>query len=165
MLRSVEITALITGCSSTGENSHNLGWNRTIELGLDCFACERVGRTVELEWGAERAVCTSSKGPHHSAARVAAFDTTITEDTLSLRAIVEYWWAPFHDAEDDKPGLPLTSSPWVRLHLEYLCREPSLRLGDHSIQSNLIRPARVRCWHCEAVIGLNSTAPTIRLLV
>jgi hypothetical protein len=163
MLRSVEITALLTGCSSSGEDFHNLSWDGKIELSLDCFACERVDRTVELDWGAERAVCTSSEGPHYSAARVAAFDRTVTEDTLSLRAIVEYWSAPFHDAEDDKPGLPLTSSPWVRLHLKYLCREPLL-LGDHSIQSNLVRPARVRCAHCAAVIGVNSTAPTLRLL-
>jgi hypothetical protein len=163
MLRSVEITSELTGAGGDGRPFHNLGWGSMLELRLDCFVCERVGRTVELEYGQERAVCTSSSGKHFIPARITAFDKTATQDVLSLRAIVEYWWAPFHDAKDDKPGMPLTANPWVRLHLAYLCPEP-LQPGDTSLQTNLVRPAYRNCDHCGTPLGVDSAAPTLKML-
>ena len=165
MLRSAEVTAVLTGLVP-GEGFHNLHWQGSLAMSLDCFVCERVGRTTSFELGAERAVCSSSThdGTHYTAARIAAFDHTTGQDTLSLRAIVDFWWAPFHDAKDNNlRATPLTRSPWVRLHLGYYCPH-STESGEFSIQSNVVRPSTENCRNCEVTLATSSEAPTIRLL-
>jgi len=161
MLQRIEIGAVLSGEARL----HNLHWERSVELSLDCFVCERQGRTMLLEWGAERAVCTADKqhGRHYAAARIAAFDSTIEDQRLSLRAVVDYWWAPFHDAKRDVRGLPLTESPWVRLKFGYFCAQTE-DSGNGSTQSNLVRPARTSCRHCGEAAATSTEAPTIRLL-
>ncbi|MFF5177340.1 hypothetical protein ACFY2Q_04855 [Micromonospora sp. NPDC000316] len=162
MLRSLEVSAVLT----LGESPfHNLHWKSGIELSLDCFICQRAGRTTELEHGAEQGTCSgdSRKGRHPAAARIAAFDSTDERKRTILRAVVDYWWAPFQDAKQDQPSLASTHVPWVRLHLAYLCPEP-VQPGTLSTQSNLIRPVTYTCEHCAAPIAHSHDAPRIQLL-
>jgi len=57
----------------------------------------------------------------------------------------------------------LTRGPWIRLPLGYTCREPAVG-GETSIQSNLVRPAAVRCAHCCVQIAVSEEAPSLRLV-
>ncbi|WP_232667872.1 hypothetical protein [Pseudonocardia sp. TRM90224] len=160
MLRSVEITAhLVKG------PGHLLFWKQTIELALDCFVCERTRRTTLLEGGAERAVCTSDEqhGQHYTAAQISAFDPTETDQSTSLRTVVDFWWAPFHDAERGGRASPLSRPSWVRLKIGYFCslNEES---GEDTLQSNLVRPAETPCRHCGERVATGTGAPSVRLL-
>lgn len=149
MLRSVEITAELT-CPIRGESFHNLHWQRKLELSLDCFICGRTGRTTSFLYGQEHAVCSSDRErPEHPiAARVAGFDVTDERERMMLRATVDYWWAPFHDAKRDQPATALTGAPWVRLHAGYYCPK-SQQSGTFSIQTNMVRPVPSTCAHCD----------------
>jgi hypothetical protein len=53
MLRTAEITAGLTGAIA-GDNFHSLHWSSRLEFCVDCFVCERTGRTQVYERGAER---------------------------------------------------------------------------------------------------------------
>jgi hypothetical protein len=163
VLRTVEITAELELPLPRPE-FHNLHWQTKLDLSLDCFICERTGRTTHFECGEERAACTGNDGAGHpAAARIAGFDVTSGQDRLTARSVVDYWWAPFHDTRRDRPASALTSGPWVRLHLGYDCplsREP----GSFSTQSNMVRPVGVVCTHCAAPLATDARAPGIRLL-
>lgn len=168
MLRSLEITADLVDldCQRT---AHALGWRGKVELGLDCFICERSGRTTVLEWGAERARCMADEeqGGHFTAARISAFDRTTEAGRIALRASVDFWWAPFRDARHGiaAAGLPLlTGHPWARLYLGYVCPVPS-EPGVTSVQSDLVRPATLTCTYCGAGMAISQEAPRIRLVV
>ncbi len=165
MLRSVEISATLRGTNGEG-GFHNLHWQRKIELTLDRFICERTDRTTQLEWGAERAVCSgdSKRAPHFAAARITAFDYTSEAEQLALRARVDYWWAPFQDAKRDRPAMPISRSPWTRLYIGYYCGENS-QAGESCLQTNVVRPDKTCCKHCDAVVAVSAESPTIRLLV
>ncbi|NUT43986.1 MAG: hypothetical protein HOV86_28720 [Thermoactinospora sp.] len=160
MLRSLEIQATLS-TPSAPDHLPLLSWSPTIELSLDCFVCVRVGRTTRLERGSEQAICSSDRdhGPHFAPARIAEFDPA----QASVRAVVEFWWAPFHDAKRDTPATPLSEAPWVRLHLAYQCPLHEAP-GTASTQTNLVRPTALRCEHCAAVIATSHEAPAIRLL-
>ncbi|MFG3253737.1 hypothetical protein [Streptomyces sp. NPDC048172] len=164
MLRTVEITAELTGVPQ-GEDFHNLHWEKTIELSLDCFVCERTDRTTVLRLGEERATCSAGReAPRHPApARIAAFDVTTGQDRLALRAVVDHWWAPFHDAKRDRPASALTRAPWVRLHVGSYCSGVR-QSGSFSIQSNMVRPVRETCGDCGLRLAVSDQAPGIRLL-
>ncbi|NUW46777.1 hypothetical protein [Nonomuraea rhodomycinica] len=161
MVRSLEITAVLSGI----EHAHRAGlfWDPTIELSLDCFICERLGRTTVLKYGAERAVCMSGRNEQHiTAARIAAYDVTVQDDRLALRSVVDFWWAPFRDAERGGQATPL--SRWARL--SYGCRCPHKEESSAgSVQSNLPRPQRLYCRKCGTEIAVDAEAPAIRLLV
>ena len=162
MLRSVEVTAvLILG----DVPAHNLHWTGEVELSLDCFICRRTGRTTDLRLGAEHGSCSGDgrTARHPTAVRIAAFDHTAEQDRITLRAVVDHWWAPFLDTKQNQPGLDLTQIPWVRLHLGYLCPEP-VRPGSLSTQTNLGRPQTLTCEHCAAPVARSHVAPRIRLL-
>jgi len=137
----------------------------TVELSLDCFISQRAGRTAILKNSDEQALCTSDEehGSHPTSARIAAFDTTTEEARLILRTIVDYWWAPFRDAKRDTQASAITESPWVRLHFGSYCPARS-EAGEHSTQTNLIRPCITYCRHCDAAIATSNQAPTIRSL-
>ncbi|GAA2327133.1 hypothetical protein [Streptomyces cuspidosporus] len=161
MLRSLEISAVLSGVEQA--HRERLFWERTIELSLDCFVCERVGRTTVLKWGAERAVCMSGRDGHHfTAAGIAAFDVTSQDDRLTLKSAVDFWWAPFQDAKRGGQATPLSS--WVRLH--YGCYCPHQETSSKgSIQTNVRRPSPVYCAECKTEIAVDVEAPSIRLLV
>jgi hypothetical protein len=162
MLRSVEVTAVVHLVEAP---FHNVHWRDDFEFKLDCFICRRTDRTTGLKHGAEQGMCSGdSKIPEHPAAvRVAAFDHTSERERKSLRTVVDYWWAPFQDAKRDRPAQALTRTPWVRLHLGYLCPEAP-RPGTFSTQTNLVRPQTISCEHCTAPIARSDEAPRIRLL-
>lgn len=161
MLRSLEITAVLSDVEKA--HRHGLFWEETIELSLDCFICERRGRTTWLKGGGERAVCRSGRDKDHpTAARIAAFDVTIQEDLIALRAVVNFWWASFQDAKRGDEAMPL--SRWVRLHYGCYCPHKETS-GKGSIQTNLVRPGSVYCGECETQIAVDAEAPSIRLLV
>ncbi|MFI7552177.1 hypothetical protein ACIBQ2_20780 [Micromonospora sediminimaris] len=165
MLQSIEITATLAVPESP---FHNLHWSSGLELSIDCFICERTGRTTRFELGAERAICSgdSRTGRHYTAARISVFDIDIGADQISLRAVVDYWWAPFHDAKRDVAATALTResrSPWVRLHLGYHCPEHNAS-GAFSDQTNLVRPCPVPCEHCAVSIADRREVPRVRLL-
>jgi hypothetical protein len=160
MLRSLDISAVLSGV----EEAHRaqLYFERTMELSLDCFVCERVGRTMELTWGAERAVCRSGRDEHHfAAARIAAFDVTLQDDRLALRSVVDFWWAPFQDA---KRGEQARSVSWVRLHYGCYCPHQK-KSGKSFTQTNVVRPRPVYCEECKTKIAVDAEVPSIRLLV
>jgi hypothetical protein len=163
VLRSVRITAAL---SATADRDHlaRFCWERRIELSLDCFVCERTGRTTHLTWGAERAVCSADKehGPHFTAARIAAFDVTISDDGVALSAAVDFWWAPFSDTKRDTKAVAPTEVPWVRLHYSQSCPHRNSP-GEGTIQTNLVRPCRLRCQACEQEFAVSAEAPSIRL--
>jgi hypothetical protein len=165
VLRTAEITAELTG-ELGGGDFHNLHWRSKLEFSVDCFICERTGRTTVYERSAERALCSGSRTGfqrHYTAGRIAAYDTTSGRDRLALRALVDFWWSPFEDARDGRRGQAPTSHPWVRLHIGYCCpktKEP----GKHNIQTNLVRPCELRCAHCEALLATDTAAPAVRLL-
>lgn len=162
VLQSVEIRAVLSVPESP---FHNLHWSGRLELSVDCFVCQRTGRTTLFEVGAEQAVCsgTRSTGTHHAAGRISAFDRTDERDRISLRAVVDYWWAPFHDAKRDVAATPLTRRAWVRHHLGYSCPEHRMS-GEFSDQTNMVRPSPVSCEHCSTVIAERRQAPWVRLL-
>ncbi|MFG3559026.1 hypothetical protein ACGGAQ_32095 [Micromonospora sp. NPDC047557] len=162
MLRSVEVRTVLVVPDSP---FHNLHWRSKLDFSLDCFVCERIGRTTRFELGAERAVCSGTReaGKHYAAARVAAFDHTDARDRTTLRAVVDYWWAPFHDAKRDQPAHALTRAPWVRHYLGYYCPEQD-QPGEFSTQTNLVRPQSAACQHCSAPIAQSQEAPQLRLL-
>ncbi|MEU0083132.1 hypothetical protein [Streptomyces sp. NPDC006274] len=54
MLRTVEITAE-PELPLPRPKFHNLHWQMKLDLRLDCFICERTGRTTRFECGEERA--------------------------------------------------------------------------------------------------------------
>ncbi|MGW3124476.1 hypothetical protein ACWDBW_46540 [Streptomyces sp. NPDC001107] len=165
MLRTAEITTELTGQLS-GDNFHNLHWRSKLEFSVDCFICERTGRTTVYERGAERALCSGSRSGfrrHYTAGRIAAYDTTSGKERLALRALVDFWWSPFEDAKDNRPGQAPTSHPWVRLHLGYYCPKTK-ESGTAGIQTNLVRPYELRCTHCESLMATDTTTPAIRLL-
>ncbi|MHC3474218.1 hypothetical protein ACYF6T_36730 [Streptomyces sp. 7R007] len=164
MLRTAEITAELTG-RLDGDDFHNLHWRSKVEFTVDCFICERTDRTTIFERGAERALCSGSSGfkSHYTAGRIAAYDTTTGSGRLALRALVDFWWAPFEDAKDGKRGLAPTSHPWVRLHLGYYCPRTK-ESGADFLQTNVVRPYALRCAHCESVLATDTTASAIRLL-
>ena len=89
MLRSLEITAVLSGLEKVHRD--RLFWKPAIQLSLDCFVCERVGRTTSLERGAERAVCWSGRNEQHfTAARKARGPDTVTTRGCSPRLVVTY---------------------------------------------------------------------------
>ncbi len=166
VLQSIEIAATLAVPESP---FHNLHWNSGLELSIDCFVCERIGRTTRFELGAERAICSgdSRVDRHYTAARISAFDTGTAKDQISLLAVVDYWFAPFHDAERDVAATALTrrcGSPWVRLHLGYHCPETNAS-GAFSDQTNLVRPCPVSCEHCAVSIAESREVPRVRLLI
>ncbi|MET7700368.1 hypothetical protein [Streptomyces sp. NPDC005485] len=166
MLRTAEITAELTGLPPRGTDTHELHWRSKLEFTLDCFVCERTGRTTVIERGAERALCSGSRGGfprHYAAARLAAFDTTRGAERLAVRALVDFWWAPFQDARDGNQAMAPTSHPWVRLHLAYHCRDTE-ESGTGSTQTNAVRPHEVICRHCERVLATSTQTPAVRLL-
>ncbi|MFC7550390.1 hypothetical protein [Plantactinospora sp. GCM10030261] len=162
MLQSLEITATLTVPESP---FHNLHWSGRLELSIDCFICERTGRTTLLEKGAERAVCSGSgrDGKHYAAARISAFDRGTAGGEIRLGTVVDFWWAPFHDAKRDAAATVLTRYPWVRHHLDYYCPE-SMESGTFSDQTNFVRPSPVSCQHCSVPIAESREAPRFRLL-
>ncbi|MCI4066202.1 hypothetical protein MRQ36_28095 [Micromonospora sp. R77] len=162
MLRSVEVTTVLALAASP---SHNLHWRDTLELSLDCFVCQRLGRTTIFRLGAERAVCSGDResGEHYTAGRLASFDHTIREAQTILRAVVDYWWAPFHDEKRDQPAAALTRTPWVRHHLGYLCPDQQ-ESGELTTQTNIVRPHSGSCPYCSAPLIESHEAPWIRLL-
>ncbi|MBY8870974.1 hypothetical protein K7640_03840 [Micromonospora sp. PLK6-60] len=162
MLRSVEITTVL---AVPGSPFHNLHWSSRLALSLDCFVCERTGRTTLFELGAERAVCSGSRetGEHYTAARIATFDHTRERDRTTLRAVVDYWWAPFHDAKRDQPAHALSHHPWVRHHLGYHCPEHD-QAGEFTTQTNLARPHAEACRHCAAPLAHSYESPQLRIL-
>jgi hypothetical protein len=165
MLRSVEIRAVLTGVAHGRELFHNVHFLETAELSLDCFICQRTRRTTILEAGAEQALCTSDEehGRHPTSARIAAFDTTTEDTQLALRAIIDYWWAPFHDAKRDTQASAISDTPWVRLHFGSSCPRHS-QADKHSTQTNLVRPVTTHCRHCHTAIATSNEAPSIRSL-
>jgi hypothetical protein len=162
MVVSVEIDAVLAQ-TSDGE-SHQLWWRQFLEVSLDCFICERSRRTTAVEFGEEYGVCTGPRDhPHPTAVRLAAFDTTVERERLVLRAVVDHWWAPFHDPKDQRDATPLSEPPWVRLYVRYRCAQTN-KVHEHSIQSNLVRPSQLACKDCGAMLGVSTDAPRIRLL-
>lgn len=161
MLRSLEITAVLSGLEKVHRD--RLFWKPRIQLNLDCFVCERVGRTNTLERGAERAICWSGRDEQHfAAARIAAFDVTSQDDRLALRTVVDFWWAPFKDA---KRGTDATAlSNWVRLHYGCYCPHQETS-SEGAIQTNVRRPTSVYCGGCKTEIAVDAEVPSIRLLV
>ncbi|MFC3501809.1 hypothetical protein ACFOOK_12670 [Micromonospora krabiensis] len=162
MLRSIEITTAVV---LTDSPFHNLHWSDNLELSLDCFICQRGGRTTTFVLGAERAVCSGDDhtAEHYTAARIVAFDHTQERQRRSLRAVVDYWWAPFHDAKRDQPATALTTTPWVRHHLGYYCPDQQ-KSGRFDIQTNEIRPVSNSCEHCALPLVESREAPRIRSL-
>ena len=156
----MEITAALT---LAGARFHNVHWRPRLELSLDCFICQRTGRTTVFTLGSERALCSGDTETHDTAARIAAFDHTAEKDRTILRAVVDYWWAPFVDSKRDREGAALPRTPWVRLALAYTCPDQN-RPGDFAVQSNLVRPDSVMCTHCSEAICTSEEAPRIRLL-
>ncbi|MFI6758822.1 hypothetical protein ACIBF5_06705 [Micromonospora sp. NPDC050417] len=163
MLASVEIRTVLAMADSP---VHNLHWQPKLALSMDCFTCERTGRTTWLTVGAERAVCTGDgrDGQHYSAARIATFDHTDERHQTSLRVVVDYWWAPFHDAKRDIAAAVLTRTPWVRHYLGYRCPQQE-ESGEFSIKTNLNRPVSQTCQHCSASLCESRDAPQVRLLM
>ncbi|MEU0187473.1 hypothetical protein ABZ312_40970 [Streptomyces sp. NPDC006207] len=164
MLRSVEITTELAG-SFQGEGFHSLHWQKKLELSLDCFICERTGRTTLFQHGEEQATCSSDRErPQHPiAARIASFDVTAERERLALRSIVDYWWAPFHDIKRAQPASALTDAPWVRLYGGYYCPQSQLP-GSFSVQTNMVRPVRQTCDHCAQPLSISALSPSVRLL-
>lgn len=163
MLRTAEITAELTGLE---DSRHRLYWRSLLEFTLDCFICERTGRTTVFERGAEQALCSGSRSGlqrHHTAGRIAAFDTTSGPERVAVRALVDFWWAPFTDTRDDRKAAAPTSHPWVRLHLAYHCPEAD-ESGTASIQTNQVRPHHLTCKHCDRRLGVDGETPAVRLL-
>jgi hypothetical protein len=72
MLRSVEIRTVLTGVAHGGDQFHALHFLPEVELSLDCFMCQRTGRTMILTTGTEQALCTPDEkhGHHPTAARI-----------------------------------------------------------------------------------------------
>ncbi|MEU1596456.1 hypothetical protein ABZ468_27250 [Streptomyces sp. NPDC005708] len=148
-----------------GEDFHNLHWQKRLELSLDCFICQRTRRTTSSQHGQEHALCSAhEEHPEHpTAARVAAFDVTDGRERAVLRAVVDYWWAPFHDTKRDHAATALSLTPRVRLHLGYYCPQ-ARQSGTFSVQTNIIRPVRDTCGHCDDPLATSKDAPAIRLL-
>ncbi|PMR58735.1 hypothetical protein C1A38_23005 [Verrucosispora sp. ts21] len=162
MLRSIQVRTVLAVPETP---LHHLHWRGKLALSLDCFICERTGRTTSFELGAERAICSGTRetGEHYTAARIAAFDQTQEHDRTALQAIVDYWWAPFHDAIRDQPAHGLSHTPWVRHHLGYYCPEQE-QVGEFSIQTNVLRPQSTACQHCSTPIAQSHDVPELRLL-
>lgn len=160
MLCSFAITATVITLPG---QFHDVHWVPRAELTLDCFICRRTGRTTVFEQGAEQAVCTgdSAIGPHPTAARIAAFDPTNDTERTSVELVIDRWWAPVHDAADQRPGADVARSPWVRLHLGYYCPDQD-RAAEFSIQSNHVRPMTQACEHCSAPIARSDETPWVR---
>ncbi|MEU6321956.1 hypothetical protein [Streptomyces sp. NPDC047009] len=148
-----------------GEDFHNLHWQKRLELSLDCFICQRTRRTTSSQHGQEHALCSAhEEHPEHpTAARVAAFDVTDGRERAVLRAVVDYWWAPFHDTKRDHAATALSLTPRVRLHLGYYCPQ-ARQSGTFSVQTNIIRPVRDTCGHCDDPLATSKDAPAIRHL-
>ena len=165
MQRSAGIHAVLSGVARGGELFHHAHWLPTVELSLDCFICQRVHRTTILKQGSEQAICTADEehGRHPAPARIAAFDTTTGDTQLILRLVIDYWWAPFHDAKRDRQATALTDTPWVRLHFGSYCPQHS-KAGKHSTQTNLVRPCTTHCSHCGTAIATSNEAPSIHSL-
>ncbi|SDT16771.1 hypothetical protein [Actinoplanes derwentensis] len=163
MLPSVEITTVLELAEAP---FHNLHWTKKIELSLDCFVCRRNGRTTMLEYGSEEGICSGDSAfPRHpAAARISAFDVTSEETRTTLRVVAEHWWAPFDDTKHQQPSVALTSAPWVRLYLGYLCPAPGSAGGKFSTQTNLVRPSSYRCDQCGETLARSDEAPRLRLL-
>lgn len=164
VLRSVEITAELA-VPARDESFHNLHWQKGLELSLDCFVCRRTRRTTSFQHGQEHALCSADdEHPEHpSPARIAAFDVTNERERTSLRAVVDYWWAPFHDTKGGRAATALSLTPWVRLHLGYYCPQAQ-ESGTFSTQTNLVRPVHDTCAHCTHPLATSKNAPCIRLL-
>ncbi|MBL6277971.1 hypothetical protein JMF97_17590 [Micromonospora fiedleri] len=162
MLRSVQVRTVLVVPESP---LHHLHWRGELALSLDCFICERIDRTTAFVQGAERAVCSGARGTgeHYTAARISVFDQTTERDRTTLRAIVDYWWSPFHDAIRVQPAHSLTHTPWVRHHLGYYCQQQE-QAGEFSIQTNVLRPQSIDCQHCSTPIAQSHEPPELRLL-
>lgn len=94
-----------------------------------------------------------------------AFESAADPEQVSLRAVVEYWWAPFRDAKRDVDGQPLAGHPWVRLNFGYACeRQEGGHVWRATTQTNIARPAEAECRHCHDVAATSLEAPTIRLI-
>ncbi|MFC7908798.1 hypothetical protein [Streptomyces nigra] len=57
----------------------------------------------------------------------------------------------------------LCSGDDERLHLGYYCPQ-ARQSGAFSIQTNVVRPRRDTCGHCDHLLATSKDAPTIRLL-
>jgi len=167
VLRSVEIAVRVQDPARAGGRFHNLHWQQHLWLSLDCFVCARRRRTTTVGWGQEAALCSGdSDFPAHPApVQLSAFDRTHEGGHLVLRAVVDFWSAPFVDRRDGKPSQPLSPTPWVRASLGYLCpdTEPEHAAGHQDVSSNQVLPAAVDCQTCGSVIARLEEGPTLRL--
>lgn len=160
MLRGLEIKAVL--CELEKAHRDSAFWEPRIELSLDCFVCERVGRTTVVALGSERAVCMSRRDEQHfSPARISGFDVTSHDDRLMLRSIVEFWWAPFVDAKNGEQAHAL--SRWVRLHFGLYCPHQEAS-SKGSVQTNVRRPHQLVCGECRTEVGVDVEVPSIRLV-
>ncbi|MFJ8995202.1 hypothetical protein ACIRQH_32940 [Streptomyces sp. NPDC102279] len=162
MLRTAEIRAELT----EREDTHRLYWRSSLEFSLDCFICERTGRTTLFERGAEQALCSGSRSGfkrHHAPGRIAGFDTTSGRERLAVRALLDFWWAPFTDLRDGGKAAVPTGHAWVRLHLAYHC-PTAKEAGTAGTQTNLVRPHRITCKHCDLLLAVDQETPAVRLL-
>lgn len=82
---------------------------------------------------------------------------------VALRAVIDYWWAPLHDAKHDTEASTHSEPAWVRVHFGSYCRIHSQE-GKHLTQTNLIRPCTTHCRHRESAIATSNEAPSIRML-
>jgi hypothetical protein len=165
VLRSVEITAE-PAVPARDEDFHHLHWLKGLELSLGCFVCRRTRRTTSFQHGQEQALCSADdEHPEQpSPARIAAFDVTNERERTSLRAVVDYGWAPFHDTKRDRAATALSLTPWVRLHVGYYCPQTQQESGAFSTRTNQVRPAHDTCAHCTHPLAISKNAPSIRLL-
>ncbi|WP_058044197.1 hypothetical protein [Streptomyces roseifaciens] len=163
MLRTLEITAEVA-VPRHDEPFHNLHWQKQLELSLDCFICRRTDRTTFFRHGEEQALCSGSSDVEHPAAgRISAFDVTTEPERQILRALIDYWWAPFKDKKRNQTAVAPTRAPGVRLSLGYLCPEKR-QTESFGLQSNVQRPASENCTHCAHLLATSTQAPRIRLL-
>jgi hypothetical protein len=146
--------------------SHNVRWAKTMEMRLDCFLCERSGRTTWLELGAEAGTCSGSRqgvGPHPAPARVVSFDSAWSDDRRTMRWVIDRWWEQFYDSVDKRDGNIVASALWARIHIDYRCPETSKQAEDFT-QSNLAFPYTMECRDCGERLGTWEEPPQIRLL-
>ena len=164
--RSIEVKASLARVS----DSHQIRWGGELHIRLDCFICRRSGRTTWVQHGADAGTCSGSRNrrgleqphePHPAPVKIASFNTSREGDRSSFRWLLERWWEPFYDVEDERDATPTV--PWVRIIIPYRCPQTLAEYEDFT-QSNLGWPYAIGCEDCGERLGLWEEAPRVRLL-
>jgi hypothetical protein len=135
-------------------DNHQIVFNNSIELSLDCFICKRKGRTVLFTETPPAAVCIKTEHPFPG--KLFKFNTQKKEfeNSQIIKAVYssEFEYRDFMDEKDQLPSEDILPS-WGRIGAKITCSSCHT-MTEIFIQNNLRRPIEQKC-RCGRVLYID----------